>query len=246
MKALIVDDVRNVAESLKQLVVEFCEDVEVIGIADDAISAKKMIQEYQPDLVFLDIQMPGKSGLDMLSEMDSVDFSVIFVTAFDQYAVKAVRFGAIDYLLKPVDIQELKEAVDRAKIKSKQKNLEIQNMVSNFQQSGDLSNTIIINSDKGYKLVPISEIIRIESDGNYSTIFTDEGKRYVSSKNLKSFEQFLEDYQFTRVHKSHLINNNKIKDLNTKDQLEVILVNGDIIPLATRKKQVLINLFNRM
>ncbi len=246
MKALIVDDVRNVAESLKQLILEFCEDVDVIGIAENTNSAKVMIHEYQPDIVFLDIQMPGKNGFDLLSEMEVIDFSVIFVTAFDHYAIKAVRFGAIDYLLKPVDILELKEAIERAKVKSEQKNLEIKNLANNFQQSGDLSNTIIINSEKGYQLVKISEIIRIESDGNYSTIFTDDGKRYVSSKNLKSFEHFLEDYQFTRIHKSHIINNNKIKDLSTKDQLEIKLINGEIVPLATRKKQVLINLFNRM
>ena len=246
MKALIVDDVKKVAESLKQLIVEFCEDVDVIGIAEDAEVAKSMIEQYEPDLVFLDIQMPGKSGLDLLSEMDQIDFSVIFVTAFDQYAIKAIRFGAIDFLLKPVDIDELKEAIERAKVKSGNKEAEIKNMVRNILSPDDKSNTIIINSDKGYKLIKIAEIIRIESEGNYSTIFTEDGKRYVSSKNLKSFEQYLESYQFTRIHNSHLINNKKIKDVYTKGRLEVILDNGDVIPLSTRKKQVLIKLFYKM
>ncbi len=246
MKALIVDDVKNVAESLKQLIIEFCEGVEVVGIAEDAEIAKIMIEQHQPDVVFLDIQMPGKSGLDLLSEMDPIDFSVIFVTAFDQYAIKAIRFGAIDFLLKPVDVDELKEAIERAKIKSGNTGAEIKNMLNNMLSPDDKSNTIIINSDKGYKLVKIAEIVRIESDGNYSTLFTDDGKRYVSSKNLKSFELFLESYQFTRIHNSHLINNGKIKDVYTKGRLEVIMDNGDTIPLATRKKQVLMKLFNRM
>ena len=145
MRALIVDDVENVAESLKQLIVEFCEDVDVIGIANSADSAIEIIKTEKPDLVFLDIQMPGKSGFDLLKSFEKVDFSVIFVTAYNEFAITAVRFGAIDYLLKPVDIDELKEAIERAKIKTEEKTEEIKNLLSNIQNPGDSNNTLIIN-----------------------------------------------------------------------------------------------------
>ncbi len=245
MRALIVDDVENVAESLKQLIVEFCENVDVIGIANSADSAIEIIKTEKPDLVFLDIQMPGKSGFDLLKSFEKVDFSVIFVTAYNEFAIKAVRFGAIDYLLKPVDIDELKDAIERAKIKTEEKTEEIKNLLSNIQNPGDSNNTLIINSEQGYKLIKIAEIIRIEADGNYSFIYTEDGKRAISSKNLKLFEKYLENYDFVRIHNSHLINLAKIDNLNTKEALEVIMTNGEVLPISVRKKQDLIKKFER-
>jgi two-component system, LytTR family, response regulator len=245
MRALIVDDVEFVAESLKQLIVEFCEGVDVIGIANSADDAIKIINNEKPELVFLDIQMPGKSGFDLLNSFEKVDFAVIFVTAYNEFAIKAVRFGAIDYLLKPVDIEDLKEAIERAKIKTEEKALEIKNLLNNIENPGDSSNTLIINSERGYTLIKISEIVRVEADGNYSYIYTDEGKRFVSSKNLKLFEKYLENYNFVRIHNSHVINLAKIDNLNTKDNLEVIMLNGEILPISVRKKQDLIKKFDR-
>jgi two-component system LytT family response regulator len=245
MRALIVDDVENVAESLKQLIVEFCDGVEVIGIANSADDAIEIIKTEKPDIVFLDIQMPGKSGFDLLNSFEKVDFSVIFVTAYNEFAIKAVRFGAIDYLLKPVDIDELKEAIERAKIKTEEKTEEIKNLLSNIQNPGDSNNTLIINSEQGYKLIKIAEIIRIEADGNYSFIYTEDGKRAISSKNLKLFEKYLENYDFVRIHNSHLINLAKIDNLNTKEALEVIMTNGEVLPISVRKKQDLIKKFER-
>lgn len=245
MRALIVDDVETVAESLKQLIVEFCDGVEVIGIANSADDAIEIIKADKPDLVFLDIQMPGKSGFDLLNSFDKVDFSIIFVTAYNEFAIKAVRFGALDYLLKPVDIDELKEAIERAKIKTEEKNEEIKNLLSNIQNPGDKNNTLIINSEQGYKLIKIDDIIRIEADGNYSFIYTEDGKRAISSKNLKLFEKYLENYDFVRIHNSHLINLAKIDNLNTKEALEVIMTNGEVLPISVRKKQDLIKKFER-
>ena len=245
MRALIVDDVKNVAESLKQLVIEFCEGVEIIGIALNVIDAIEIIEKEKPDLVFLDIQMPHKSGFDLLTSFDKIDFSIIFVTAYDEYAIKAIRFGAIDYLLKPVDIDDLKTAIERAKNKSEEKQKEIQNLISNLSAPQDQSNTLILNTEKGYTLIKISEIIRIEADGSYSYIFTEDGKRFVSSKHLKVFEKYLENYQFVRIHYSHIISLSKIENINTKEALEVTMVNGDILPISVRKKQDLIKKFER-
>lgn len=245
IKALIVDDVIKVAHSLRQLIHEFCDDVEVLAMANSADEAKTLIERYKPDIIFLDINMPEKSGFDLLESMDKIDFSIIFVTAYNEYAIRAIKFGAIDYLLKPVDITELQEAIGRAKEKSLEKKYEINALLNNLQNPDDQSNSIIINSEKGYTLIKIHDIIRIEADGNYSMIFTENGKRHVSSKNLKSFNSFLEKYNFIRIHHSHLINSKKIQDLNTKEVLEIKMNNGDVLPISTRKKQEVIKAFER-
>ena len=243
MKAIIVDDVEAVAQSLKKLIEKYCDGIEIIGVAESANEAKIMIDESKPDLVFLDIQMPGKSGFDLLKEFDKIDFSVVFVTAYDQYAVKALRFGALDYLIKPVDIEELKFAIEKAKVKTEEKNAEIKNLIDNILNPTE--RTMILNTKKGFKLIYIDSILRIEADGNYSYIYDDEGKRFVSTKNLKVFENYLESFNFLRIHNSHIVNTEKIKDINTHENLEVVMVNGITLPIATRKKQVLIKLYNR-
>ena len=245
MKALIVDDIESVAISLKQLITNFCDGVEIIGIANSVDKAIEIINSEKPDLVFLDIQMPGKSGFDLISSFEKIDFSVIFVTAYDEFAIKAVRFGAIDYLLKPVDIDDLIAAIERAKVVNEEKSHQIKNLINNIQNPGDQSNTIVINSERGFTIIKIADIIRIEADGNYSYIFTDEGKRHVSSKNLKQFEKFLENYNFVRVHYSHIINISKMDAMNLKEALTVKMINGDIIPISVRKKQDLLKKLDR-
>lgn len=245
MKAIIVDDVKKVAESLALLVSEYCDGVEIVGIANSANSAVELIEKAKPDIVFLDIQMPGKTGFDLLSSLDTIDFSVIFVTAYNEYAIKAIRFGAIDYLLKPVDLGELKEAIERAKNKSELKKIEVKNIIKNLKNPGDDTNTIIINSDKGYDIVKIEDILRIEADDNYSIIFTEQRKRFVSSKNLKSFEQFLDKNNFLRIHHSHLVNLSKVVKINLKNYSEIQLSNGEKLSVSVRKKQDLIKRFGK-
>ena len=243
MRAIIVDDVQKVAESLQQLIVEFCEGVEVVGIANNAEKAKELIEKKNPDIVFLDIQMPRQSGFDLLESMEQIKFSTIFVTAFNEYAIKALRFGAIDYLLKPVDIEELKEAILHTKQKKEEKQIEIQNLLHNLRQPNDEFNTIVINAESGVTLLKIDDIIRIEADGNYSIIYSEGGRRCVSSKNLKNFELFLEKNNFIRVHHSHLINIKKIKKLNWNANSELILSNGEAIPVSVRKRNILLDKF---
>lgn len=245
MKAIIVDDVEKVALSLKQMVESFCDNVEIVAVANSVDQGLLAIEKYKPDIVFLDIQMPGKGGFDLLQSLDKIDFEIIFVTAFNEYAIKAVKFGAIDYLLKPVDVEELREAVQRVENKSESKKEEIKNLIENLKNPGDDSNTIIINSEKGITLVKISEIIHIQSDGNYSMIYIENEGRHVSSKNLKSFEVFLENNSFVRIHHSHLINLNHIRSINTKSALEITMDNGEVLPISVRKKQDLLERFNR-
>ncbi|MBI1838122.1 MAG: response regulator transcription factor [Flavobacteriia bacterium] len=245
MRAIIVDDVEKVALSLKEMISTYCTDVQLIAIANNADQAEELIGNLKPDIVFLDIHMPGRGGFDLLQSMEKIDFSIIFVSAYNEYAIKAVRFGAIDYILKPVDVSELKEAIERAKEKHSTKKIEIQNLLNNLNKPGDDSNTIIINSERGSSFLKIADIIRIEADGNYSIIFTVSGEKVISSKNLKTFENFLENYSFIRVHHSHVINMKYIKELNKGEQLELVLTNKEIIPISVRKKQGFLERFNK-
>jgi two-component system, LytTR family, response regulator len=245
MKTLIIDDIDYVAQSLKQLIEEFCPDVSVLGIANSVEEAKPLIDTLKPDLIFLDIQMPNQSGFDLLLSFEKIDFSVIFVTAFSEYAIKAVKFGALDYILKPVDIEELKIAIDKARLKTEEKTKEIENLLHNLKSPGDKSNTIIIHSEKGFDVIKLEDIIRIEADGNYSRIYTTNGTRFLSSKSLKKFEQYLENEFFVRIHHSHIVNLYQIEKLNLKGESEVILKNGEHLPVSFRKRQDVINSFQR-
>ncbi len=245
MKAIIIDDVEKVALSLKQMVETYCKEVEIVAVANSADQGKEYIEKYKPDFIFLDIQMPGKGGFDLLQSFERIDFEVIFVTAFNEYAIKAIKFGAIDYILKPVDLGELRDAIQRVQEKDKAKKEEIKNLLENLKNPGDDSNTLIINSEKGSTLVKIRDIVRIQSDGNYSTLHLLDGSKHVSSKNLKNFELFLEKNGFVRVHHSHLININQLAKLNKESGLEVIMSTGDVVPVSVRKKQDLMEHFNK-
>ena len=245
MKAIIIDDIDSVAQLLKRMIGKYCTDVQVEGIANSAEEGERLINETKPDIVFLDINMPGMGGFELLQSLDKIDFSVVFVTAFNEYAVKAIRFGAIDYLLKPIDPEELKSAVARVKEKVKSQKVEVKNLISNLKKPGDDSNTIVINSEKGLTFVKINEIISISADGNYSTVVTSNGDKYVSSKNLKVFEGFLEVYSFLRVHHSFLINPHFIKSFNQKNNAEITMVNGEVIPISMRKKHAFFEKFSK-
>lgn len=246
MKAIIIDDIESVAESIKQIIQRYCEDVEVVAVAHSAKSGIEKILEFEPDLVFLDIQMPGGSGFDLLNSFEKIDFEVIFVTAYDEYAIKAIKFGALDYILKPIDINDIREAIDRSKAKSKLKAAETKNFLNNLNNPNSPSNTLIINTEKGIVLIKINEIIHIQSDGNYSKLFLTNGTRHISTKNLKTYENYLDPNIFVRIHHSHLINLYEIKELYKADGLEVKMSNGDVLPVSVRKKQDLMYHFNRL
>lgn len=245
MKAVIIDDIESVAESIKLIIERYCTDVEIVGVAHSAESGKQKIIEYKPDLVLLDIQMPGGSGFDLLRSFEQIDFEVIFVTAYDEYAVKAIKFGALDYILKPIDIHDIRNAIERSKSKVDLKHAETRNFLNNMNNPNDPSNTLIINTEKGIVLVKISDIIHIESDGNYSVLFLINGNKLISSKNLKTYDNYLDSNMFVRIHHSHLINLFEIRELYNKNGMEVRMSNGDILPVSVRKKQDLLNHFNR-
>lgn len=208
IRAVIIDDEQPAREVIANFLREYCPDVEVVAKASSVSTGFNAIRRTSPDLVFLDIQMPDGKGFDLLNKFESIDFKIIFVTAYSEYAIKAFRFSAIDYLLKPVKIDELIDAVDRVR-KADRKGLSseiISSLLSNLREGSAKQSTLIIPNIKGFEVLRVPDIIMCQADG-YCTNFHIAGQRkVVSSKNLKHFSDLLMDQNFLRVHHSYLVN----------------------------------------
>ena len=208
IRTIIVDDEQPARELLKSALNEYCEDIEIAGLANSAKSAYALILLHKPDLIFLDVEMPNGSGFDLLKKFRTIDFKVIFVTAFYEYAVKAFRFSATDYLLKPVAIHELIESIDKVRneINHKVGNRNIEELIRISSNPALSFQQITIPDKRGFRVLNIREIIRCEAEGYCTLFYLSGGKRITSSKNLKFYEEILEEKGFLRVHNSHLVN----------------------------------------
>lgn len=228
-KALIVDDEKEVANALKLLLSHTCPDVEVIGISHSVIDAIKVCKNNPPDILFLDIEMPGGSGFDLLEVMDKGSLPhVIFITAHSEYAIKAIKSGAKDYLLKPVDPDELVLAVEKVK--------EELRMVSKQQAPQKKSLSIPITTSKGILLLNKEDIVFIKAEGRYSQVFCRDEKSYTVCKNIGEYEQELGNDFFFRVHKSYIINCKHVVKINSTDGGFVEMINKKEIEISKRKK----------
>lgn len=235
LRAILVDDEESARDVLQNLLLRFCPDVELIAKCENVLEAVDVINKEQPDLVFLDIEMPNYAGYEIVGFFKEINFEIIFVTAYDQYAIRAFEIAAIDYLLKPVDIERLKLSIARVKT---QRNTEQQAqrlaLLGSTLESKQLKNIVV--SDKGQQnIIPIESIIAIEAQESYCIIHTTE-KKIVASKNLKHFETVLESLpQFIRVHKSWMVNKEHIKNYSKSD-LSIHLSNGLTTKLSKYKK----------
>jgi two-component system, LytTR family, response regulator len=240
MRAILADDEILSIGTLKKLLEMKCPQVTVVAECENADDTRQKIMALQPDVVFLDIAMPGKSGLGMLAEMQPVDFEVIFVTAFDEYTMQAIHYSAVDYLLKPVDEERLAEAVLKTEKRLQQKRLSdtVQTLVYNLTQAGSAANMkICIPTLKGFQVVSINDIVCCEADNSYTNFFLADGSRICSAKTLLDYEILLQESSFIRVHKSYLINLQHIKEYRRGDGGTVTMNNGMEIEVSRRKKE---------
>jgi len=239
LRAILVDDELKSRSNLRQLLVEYCANVEVIAEAGSAIAALKLIRELNPDLLFLDIEMGEVSGFDLLKLLNGQqNFEVIFVTAFDKYGIQAVKACAIDYLLKPINILELSNAVDKAavQINPKKENERLKELVANIDRGDDEQRIAIPLSDK-IEFLAINKIIRLEAEGNYTHIYLDNNKQYLVCKTLKDYQELLEGHNFIRTHQSHLINFRKISAYVKTDGGYIALEDGSQAPISRQKRE---------
>ncbi|MBV5312453.1 MAG: response regulator [Prolixibacteraceae bacterium] len=243
IKAIIVDDEKPSRDVLSNYIQENCPSIAIISECDSVNSAYKAIMEYQPDLIFLDIEMPKGNGFDLLKMFKTIDFKIIFITAFSEYAVQAFRFSAIDYLLKPIKISELIEAVSKVKqeLATNHSLQNIQALLNNIYSPINESKSLVIPNSKGYSILKTNDIILCTADG-YCTHFQLTGnKKISSSRSLKFYEELLPVGQFLRVHRSHIINLQHVKSFNLLGQ--IFLTEGHGCSLAKGYKESFYNSF---
>jgi len=237
MKVFIVDDEKDAVNSLELMLNEYCTGFTIVGKAYSVIDAIKEIQNKKPDLVFLDVEMPHGTGFDILDSIPDRKFEVIFVTAYNDYAIKAIKAAAMDYLMKPMDIDELIAAVNKVKNKLNEKNQEStgKSTLLNILASQH-PRKIAIHTSDGVEFVNAADIIRIEAEGSYSYIFLNNNKKILSSKNLKEFQNILNKDVFYRAHNSHLINLLQVKRFLRNEGL-VEMQDGSTVSLSRRNKE---------
>lgn len=240
MKAILIDDEPHNLNNLQALLETYCPQIEICALALNAEQGKAALYTHQPDLLFLDIQMPGEDGFAMLRSLVGYDFEVIFVTAYDQYAIQAMRFSAVDYLLKPINISELQAAVARA---SKQRRLKVQNQQVDYlmqwlkAQSQKEEQRIALSTTEETRFVKTSEIIRCESSNNYTTFFLNNGERLLVSRPIYEYDELLSSYGFLRCHQSHLVNKAFIKSWKKEYGDFLLSTDGTEVPISRGKKE---------
>lgn len=240
MRAILADDEKFSMGTLRKLLEMKCPQVNIVAECYTADEAKEKIAAFRPDVVFLDIAMPGKSGMEMLAELKTIEFEIIFVTAYDEYILQALHYSAVDYLLKPVDEERLMEAVAKAekKLVPHHLNNKVETLVHNLTQAaGAASMKLCIPTLKGFQVVALEEIIFCEAEDSYSIFFLGDGTKICSAKTLLDYELLLQNTSFLRVHKSYLINLQHIKEYQRGDGGTVTMSNGTEIEVSRRRKE---------
>lgn len=238
IRAVIIEDEVQSRELLTALVTKNCDGITVVDVAENVEAGAEAIKKHQPDLIFLDISMPDGTGFDLLGKVKDQKFDIIFTTATDKHAIKAIKYSAMDYLLKPIDVEELIAAVKKVKEKKSSaggvENLAF--LLQNLQQKNDNYSKISLPSGNAYEIVNISDIIRCESDGNYTTFHLLGKKQITVSTSLKHYEDLLPEKDFFRIHHQHLINMNQVIRFLKVDGGYAIMSDGAQVELSRRKK----------
>jgi two-component system LytT family response regulator len=238
IKALIVDDEENSRKALLNMLQYYCKDIEVIGLAENIANAYELINMHKPDVVFLDIQMPGGNGFELLKKFKPIPFKVIFVTAFDHFALRAIKLSAVDYLLKPVSPKELIRAVSKLEKQMDVEDLfdkQMEALEDNMQPERQ-EKKIILNTSTTMHVIKINEVIRCEADENYTHVIKEDGKAVLVAKTLKEFDEMLSPFGFCRIHQSHLVNLSHVLTFEKSSGI-VILTTKERIPVSSRRKE---------
>jgi two-component system LytT family response regulator len=238
-QAIIVEDELHSREFLKNIVTSYCPEITIAALAGGVEEGVAAIKQHQPDIVFLDIEMQTGTGFDLLQQFPQPTFEVIFTTAYDHYAIKAIKFSAVDYLLKPIDIEELQQSV--AKVIEKKKNntgqQALQILLKNLQAPQTAEQSITLSTSDGLEFIPLHQIIRIEASGPYSHFYLKDKKKIIVSRNLKEYETLLTDHGFFRVHNSHIINMKEVKRMIKTDGGYAVMSDESNITISPKKKE---------
>ncbi|HTB05795.1 MAG TPA: LytTR family DNA-binding domain-containing protein [Bacteroidia bacterium] len=247
LNAIIVDDEVSGAGALNLLIGKYCPEVKVLAVVHSANEAEKKINALSPNLVFLDVEMPHADGFQLLKRFKELNFDVIFTTAYNEYALKAIKHNALDYLLKPIDIDELKAAVKKCEEKQSKGQTDfskVQNLLTSLAQTQKVQK-LPIPTPEEIVYVDIDDIVRCEADSNYTSIFLKDKRKITSSKTLKDYEQMLSDHPFFRIHKTHLINLSCVARYIKGDGGYVVMQDGVSLEVSRQKKAELLAVMSR-
>ena len=240
IKTVIVEDEKNARIALTQMLKEDCPEVEIIGEAGQVETAISLIEELNPALIFMDIKLGNQNSFEILQAVDLTKLHVIFTTAYENYAVRAFRFSAIDYLLKPINREYLRNAVDKlVHLNSPDDQSEkVAVLLENLKQESKTPKKIILSTQEMMRIIELNEIIRCEADVNYTRFYLKDTDQLLISRTLKEFEEELADCNFMRVHKSHLINMDYVTGYDKREGGSVVLADGSRVPLSPRKREL--------
>jgi two-component system LytT family response regulator len=249
IKTIIVDDESRSRETILELVKLYCDEVKIVGQAEDVKSGLLAIRKHKPDLVLLDIKMPDGTGFDLVRQIDQINFKIIFITAYEEYAIKAFKFSALDYLLKPIDPEELTIAIEKVSKSLSNESIsskinEFMTYMDHFRKDGE-GKKIILKTSENIYVVEADEIISVESDQNYSRFHLVEGETIFVSRTMKDYVPMLEGHAFYRVHQSYIINLNHVKRYQREENI-CVMSDGSKIPVSYRKKDELFTLFKNL
>ncbi len=245
IKVIIIDDEKHCIITLEHLL-SHTADVKIMATTQDSTQAKSLIETHQPDIVFIDIEMPQMNGFDVLNQFETMPFKVVFTTAYDQYAIKALRLNALDYLLKPIDKNDIAAVIEKFK---NQELSTTKDQVQNLQMfnNGIMQDTIALSTSKGLQFVKIEDIMYLEAESCYTYITMNDKTKHVASKTMSIFEELLQDNPlFFRTHKSHIINLKFIKQYIRGEGGELIMQDGTSISLSRNRKQDFLNMFKKI
>lgn len=248
MNILIIDNENAIRVGLVKMINSFCPNVNQIWEANGVASGIEAIGKYKPDLVFLDVEMDDGTGIQLIEKLGKFDFQLIFITAHDKYAVNAFKLSAIDFLLKPIDSNDLVSAVSKAseKIKSKSLNLQIQILQESLTSLSVNEKKIVLKDSESIYFVKIADIVHCKAEGPYTEFYLIPQQKIIISKSLKEYEEILEPYGFVRPHHSHLVNIKRIVRFDRADGGTIILENKQTIPVSQRKREHIMELLNKI
>ncbi len=242
MKAILIDDMPQALQVLRADIEDVAPDVEILGTADSVVSGAKLLRKAQPDLVFLDIQLGDGTGFDILEILPEINFKIIFTTASDEYALRAFRFAAVDYLLKPIDLDELKSAIERAQSQLETTSERLDVLKDTFRKPDELPTRMCLHTQDKIEVVDIQDVVRCESSDNYTVFYFENGKKLMVTRTLKTFEKQLEKHQFFRSHQSHLVNLQYLQSFVRTEGGYLLLKNGHQVPVSVRKRSELMGI----
>jgi two-component system LytT family response regulator len=242
MKLIVIEDEFRTRNAIISIVEKNCKEITIEGWADNVNEAISLITDSKPDLVLMDIQLTDGNAFDILKSFDDLDFGIIFLTAYENYALQAIKFSAFDYLLKPFTEEDLIKTITRFKKKNQKGSLDV--LLNNINSGGEKK--IILKTNEDIFIVSVNEIIRCEADSSYTHFFLENGTHITVSGTLKKYDDYLKHFNFIRVHHSHIVNLNFITKFSKLKGGSLQLKNGDIIPVSKRKKDDMLKLFNSL